>query len=225
MLIQDNSKLVMIGDSITDAGRDYNAGEGWQDSFGYGYVNLVNGLMMSTYPEKKIRIVNKGVNGNTIRELKARWKEDVLALNPDWLSIMIGTNDVWRHYDTPLITESKESEEEFRQTYDEIVALVKPQLKGLVIMSPYMIEPNKEDTMRSHIDFFIQIAKEIAEKHGAIFVDTQKSFDEFCKVHYSAALSLDRIHPNTAGHMILAKAFLNAIKFDWTQELSLYAIN
>ena len=109
MLIHENSKLVMIGDSITDAGRNYNAGEGWQDAFGYGYVNLVNGLLMTNYTEKKIRVVNKGVNGNTIRDLKARWKEDVLDLKPDWLSIMIGINDVWRHYDTPLIVENRVS--------------------------------------------------------------------------------------------------------------------
>lgn len=217
MLIQENSKLVMIGDSITDAGRNYNVGEGWQDSFGYGYVNLVNGMIMSTYPEKKIRIVNKGISGNTIRDLKARWKEDVLDLKPDWLSIMIGINDVWRHYDTPLIVENRVGEDEFRETYEELVTSVKPQLKGLVIMSPCIIEPNKSDLMRAHIDRYSQIAKEVAEKYGAIFVDTQKGFDEFCKVHYSAALSLDRIHPNTPGHMIIAKAFLNALGFNWNK--------
>ncbi|WP_139902152.1 SGNH/GDSL hydrolase family protein [Clostridium thermarum] len=217
MLIQENSKLVMIGDSITDAGRNYNVGEGWQDSFGYGYVNLVNGMILSTYPEKKIRIVNKGISGNTIRDLKARWKEDVLDLKPDWLSIMIGINDVWRHYNTPLILENRVGEDEFRENYEEIVSSIRPQLKGLVIMSPYIIEPNKSDVMRAHIDRYGQIAKEVADKNGAIFVDTQKGFDDFCKVYYSAALSLDRIHPNTTGHMIIAKAFLSAVEFNWNK--------
>lgn len=217
MLIQENSKLVMIGDSITDAGRNYNAGEGWQDAFGYGYVNLVNGLLMTNYAEKKIRVVNKGVNGNTIRELKHRWKEDVIDLKPDWLSIMIGVNDVWRYYDTPLVVENRVSAKEFRETYEELISSVKPVLKGLIIMRPYMIEPNKSDTMRKHIEQFAEISKEVAEKYGAIFVDTQKAFDEFCKVHYSSALSLDRVHPNTCGHMMLAKAFLNAIEFDWNR--------
>ncbi|WP_163194976.1 SGNH/GDSL hydrolase family protein [Clostridium thermarum] len=217
MLIQENSKLVMIGDSITDAGRNYNVGEGWQDSFGYGYVNLVNGLILSTYPEKKIRIVNKGISGNTIRDLKARWKEDVLDLKPDWLSIMIGINDVWRHYDTPLILENRVGEDEFRKNYEELVSSIRPQLKGLVIMSPYIIEPNKSDVMRAHIDRYGQIAKEVAEEYGAIFVDTQKAFDDFCKVYYSAALSLDRIHPNTTGHMIIAKAFLSMVEFNWNK--------
>jgi lysophospholipase L1-like esterase len=35
--------------------------------------------------------------------LNARWQRDVLDLSPDWLSIMIGINDVWRQLvDTQL---------------------------------------------------------------------------------------------------------------------------
>ncbi|MDP4176993.1 MAG: SGNH/GDSL hydrolase family protein [Bacillota bacterium] len=217
MLIDANSKLVMIGDSITDAGRNYNAGEGWQESFGNGYVNLVNALLMSNYPEKKIRVVNKGINGNTIRDLKARWKNDVLDLKPDWVSIMIGVNDAWRYFDCPLILENRVSEEEYRKTYEEMLSSIKPIVKGIVIMRPYMIETNKTDAFRSKVESFAQISRECAEKYDAVFVDTQKEFDEFSKVHYSAALSFDRVHPNTAGHMILAKAFLNAVKFDWNR--------
>lgn len=217
MLIDANSKLVMIGDSITDAGRNYNVGEGWQESFGNGYVNLVNALLMSNYPEKKVRVVNKGINGNTIRDLKARWKNDVLDLKPDWVSIMIGVNDAWRYFDCPLVLENRVSEEEYRNTYEEILSSIKPIVKGIIIMRPYIIETNKIDAFRSKVDSFAKISRECAEKYDAVFVDTQKEFDEFSKVHYSAALSLDRVHPNTAGHMILAKSFLNAVKFDWNR--------
>lgn len=217
MLFEENTKLVMIGDSITDAGRKYSAGERWQNSFGHGYVSIVNELIMLTYPEKKIRIVNKGINGNTIRDMKARWQEDVLALKPDWLSIMIGINDVLRFYDTLLVLENRISGDEFRETYDEIVSQVKPNLSGLIIMSPYIIEPDENDIMRRHLSRYAAISKEIADKYGAVFIDTQKSFDELCKVNYSTALSLDRIHPNTVGHMILAEAFLDAVGFDWNK--------
>ncbi|MFN8378973.1 MAG: GDSL-type esterase/lipase family protein [Anaerolineae bacterium] len=47
-------------------------------------------------------VINMGVGGNTVRDLAARWESDVTALNPDWLSICIGINDVWRQFDARL---------------------------------------------------------------------------------------------------------------------------
>ena len=40
-----------------------------------------------------------GVSGNTVRILAARWDTDVVALEPEWLAVMIGINDVWRQFD------------------------------------------------------------------------------------------------------------------------------
>src|SRR5690349_1984671 len=98
MIIQPDSKLVMIGDSITDCGRARPVGEGPYEGLGAGYVALVDGLINAASPELRIRVVNMGISGNTVRDLKARWKSDVLDLEPDWLSVMIGINDVWRHF-------------------------------------------------------------------------------------------------------------------------------
>src|SRR5579884_4100370 len=105
MLLEKNDKLVLIGDSITDCGRS-PAGEGANEGIGRGYVAQIEALLHSVYPELSIRVINKGTSGNTVRDLKARWETDVLDLKPDWLSIMIGINDVWRQFDRPLIVES-----------------------------------------------------------------------------------------------------------------------
>ena len=106
MKLQKGSKLVMIGDSITDAGRARPVGEGLFDPLGRGYVCMVNALLGAVYPERGLRVVNMGCSGNTVRDLKARWQTDVFDLKPDWVSIMIGINDVWRQYDLPLQPES-----------------------------------------------------------------------------------------------------------------------
>src|SRR5262245_43928843 len=106
MLIGAKEKLVMIGDSITDCGRARPFGEGLFDAIVKGYVGLVDALITAAYPELGIRVVNVGTSGNTVRDLKDRWDTDVIELKPDWLSIMIGTNDVWRQFDSPLIAES-----------------------------------------------------------------------------------------------------------------------
>src|SRR5471030_3060597 len=121
MKLAKNSKLVMIGDSITDAGRARPTGEGLFDAIGKGYAGNVDALLGAVYPAHGIRVVNMGTSGNTVRDLKARWQTDVLEQKPDWLSIMIGTNDVWRQFDIPRQKETHVYPEEYERTLDELV--------------------------------------------------------------------------------------------------------
>jgi lysophospholipase L1-like esterase len=214
MKIENGSKLLFIGDSITDCGRARPVGEGlhW-NNLGNGYVSIVQAQILTKYPESRIRVINMGVGGDTVRHLKARWQTDVLDLKPDWLSIMIGINDVWRQFDNPLIPECHVYLDEYVSTLNQLIEETKPTLKGLVLMSPFIIEDNKNDAMRKKMDEYRFAMKEIAQKHNAIFVDVQEEFDRFLKHYHSYALALDRIHPNLTGHMIIANAFLKAIEF------------
>jgi lysophospholipase L1-like esterase len=152
-----------------------------------------------------------GNSGNTVRELKQRWDTDVLALQPNWVSIMIGINDVWRQFDLPLQPECHVYPEEYAATLEELVVRTKPQVKGLVLMTPYYIECNTADAMRAQMDQYGAMVKKIAEKHSVLLVDTQAAFSAVLKEYHSAAFAWDRVHPNMAGHMILAKAFLQAV--------------
>ncbi|HEY3325321.1 MAG TPA: SGNH/GDSL hydrolase family protein [Planctomycetota bacterium] len=215
MKLQKNAKLLMIGDSITDCGRAKPVGEGLFDALGKGYVCLVDALLGTVYPQLDIRVINQGTSGNTVRDLKTRWQTDVLDLKPDWLSIMIGTNDVWRQFDLPRQTECHVYPEEYEATLDELVTRTRQTLRGLVLMTPFYMEPNKSDAMRAQMDNYGAIVKSLAKKHEAIFVDTQAAFDLVLKSYYSATLGWDRVHPTQTGHMILARAFLNSVGFEW----------
>lgn len=215
MLIESNCKLVMMGDSITDCDRARPVGEGLFGAIGKGYVGLVSGLLQAAYPERKIRVVNMGVSGNTVRDLKARWMTDVVDQKPDWLSIMIGTNDVWRQFDSPLMTEQHVGIEEYEQTLEELVSGTVPKLKGLVLMTPFYLEPNEEDAMRAKMDAYGSVVKKLANKYKTVFVDTQAAFNQQLKHYHSAAIAWDRVHPNIEGHMVLARSFLQAIGYEW----------
>jgi len=205
----------MIGDSITDCERARPRGEGLFGAIGKGYVALVEAQLNVRYPERRIRVVNMGTSGNTVRDLAARWETDVVELKPDWLSIMIGINDVWRQYDVPTIVESHVPLEEYEATLDDLMARTKPLVQGIVLMTPFYIEPNKDDAMRAAMDRYGAVAKKLAEKHGARFVDTQAAFDKLLEHMYPATLAWDRVHPNMTGHAALAKAFLDAIEYEW----------
>jgi lysophospholipase L1-like esterase len=100
-----------------------------------------------------------GIGGNTVRELKARWQSDVLDLKPDWLSIKIGINDVWRQFDSTPPPGGYVSEEEYERTLDELIGRTLPDLKGLVLMTPYFIEPNRNDPMRAMMDRYREVVR------------------------------------------------------------------
>jgi lysophospholipase L1-like esterase len=211
--IQKNSRLLMIGDSITDSGRVRPVGEGLGGELGNGYVALIAAALNATCPERNIHVINTGSSGDQVRHLKQRWKTDVIDLKPDWLSIMIGINDVWRQFDRPLQPEAHVRLPEYERTLDELVRATAPGLKGLVLMAPYVIEPNRREPMRAMMDRYGAAARKIALRHGAVFADTQAAFDAVLRHRHPMALAWDRIHPNLSGHMLMARTFLDAIGY------------
>jgi len=207
-------KLVMIGDSITDCGRSRPLGEG-ANGLGNGYVAVVDAWLKVQHPELNLRIVNAGSSGHTVRDLNNRWQTDVLDVRPDWLSIMIGINDVWRQFDQPTLSETHVYLDEYETTLRALVESSKRQVKGIVLMTPYYLEPHLDDPMRATMDLYGSAVARVASETGSLLVDTQQAFAPILTALYPAALGWDRVHPNLAGHLVIAKAFLRAVGYDW----------
>lgn len=68
---QDQQALVFLGDSIT---------QGWGDNF------------QGRFPG--VKLANRGISGDTTRGMLLRLKDDVLALNPKGVVLLMGTNDL-----------------------------------------------------------------------------------------------------------------------------------
>lgn len=125
--------IVFIGDSITESGR-------WGDSeqVGYGYVRLIRDYLITAYPNRSFDIVNRGVSGNRIPDLLARWERDVIALQPDVVSISIGINDVWRQLDH--LEKEQVYPDEFERIYAELARKTKEKTNAqLIFMEPTII--------------------------------------------------------------------------------------
>ena len=214
MLLDAGTNLLFIGDSITDCGRARPVGEAnpWNwGEIGDGYVRNIAAILGATYPASKIRTRNVGSGGNTVRDLDARWQTDVLDLKPDWLSVMIGINDVWRQMDSPLAPERGVGLDEYAATLDKLVSGTRPALKGLVLMTPFVVESNPSDLFRSRMDEYGAVVKDLAGRFDAVFVDSQAAFDQLCAHAHPTSIAWDRIHPGPVGHMTLATAWLRAV--------------
>lgn len=218
MIFENMDRIVFAGDSVTDMGSTNPVGEGLFDNVGHSYVRIVENMLAVHYPEIKVRVTNSGVSGNTSRALLARFDRDVTELNPDWVSICIGINDVWRQFDSPAIVDSHVLPDEYEKNVEEMILKVKDKVKGIFILSPYIIEPNKEDMMRKRMDEYVDISRKLAKKHQCLFVDFQKMYEEYCNIRYSSYIAWDRIHPNQIGATLMAREFLKQCDFDYNHK-------
>lgn len=215
MIFENMDRIVFAGDSVTDMGSVQPVGEGLFDNLGHSYVRILENMLATWYPEVKLRITNSGISGNTSRDLLARFDRDVVQLKPQWVSICIGINDVWRQFDSPAIPDEQVSPEEYRQNLEQMILSVRENVKGIFVMTPYYMEPNRVEWMRARMDEYGQICKELSEKYGCIFVDVQAAFDDFFRYHHSSYIAWDRVHPNQIGATIIAREFLKHCDFDY----------
>lgn len=216
MIFNDMDRIVFAGDSVTDMGSAQPVGEGLFDNVGRSYVRVIENMLSVYYPEKRIRITNSGISGNTSRDLLERFDRDVVNLNPDWVSICIGINDVWRQFDSPAMPDVAVSTDEYRENVEKMILSVKGKVKGIFILTPYYMEPNMEDKMRKRMEDYVVICRELAEKHNCILVDFQKMYDEYCLKRHSSYIAWDRVHPNQIGATLMAREFLKKCDFDYT---------
>ena len=215
MIFENGDRIVFAGDSVTDMGRAQPVGEGLFDNVGRSYVRVIENMLVAWYPERNIRVTNSGIGGNTSRDLLARYDRDVVALKPQWVSICIGINDVWRQFDSPAIPDAAVSPEEYRENVEKMILAVKDTVKGIFLLTPYYMEPNRDDPMRRRMDEYGAICRELADQYGCRLVDFQALYEAFLHIRHSSCIAWDRVHPNQMGATLMAKAFLEACDFDY----------
>lgn len=211
MLFEKKDTVLFIGDSISDYDRARPVGEGLFNAWGQSYVACAGALLSCMYPELGLRIINMGISGNQVRDLKDRWQTDVFDLKPDWVSVLIGINDVWRQFDSPQMPETHVSPEEYEVTYEALIQETLPRVKGMILMTPYYMEPNQQDPMRARMDQYGAIVKKLAQKYDLTLVDLQAGWDHLFQYMHSTNIAWDRVHPNQTGCMYIAKQFLAAV--------------
>lgn len=217
MIFENMDRIVFAGDSVTDMGSVQPVGEGLFENLGTGYVRVLENLLTAFYPEIKLRITNSGVSGNSSRDLLARYQRDVVDLHPDWVSICIGINDVWRQFDCPSMAEHHVLPEEYQENLRKMILMVRDSVKGIFILSPYYMEPNRQDKMRARMDEYVEICGKLAEEYGCRFVDFQKMYEDYCSILHSSRIAWDRVHPNQIGSTLMARAFLDQCEFDYNK--------
>ncbi len=222
MPIEAGSTILFTGDSITDCGRARPFGDSAADSPGGGYVSLIDWLLASGGESPAMRLINTGISGNTVRDLATRWDEDVLEFQPDWVSVMIGINDVWRQFDSDPAIVKPVTLDEYASTLFRLLERTRPRTKGIVVMLPFFVVAERNDganggqsagAMRAMRDQYAEAAAAAARAVGGVIVDTQAAFERALRLRSAARLAPDGVHPTGLGHMVLARAWLHAVGY------------
>lgn len=218
--LKHNQTIVFIGDSITDADRDRSA----YRPFGFGYVHFVAYTLLAKYPELNISIINAGISGNTIRDLKHRWEKDCISFRPDILSVLIGVNDVWRQYSTPDDLPLAVYEQEYELIYRQLLSQAKEQCDcQLILMEPFMFcdsphemdqdiisRGKEENEMFKGLRRYVNIVERLAKEFGAVLVPLQSEIDKQIKQVPPEKWSEDSVHPYLWAHAWIAQRWLQA---------------
>lgn len=199
--------ILFQGDSITDWGRNREQQLPNLD-FGRGYVSMAAARILYDHPGK-YTIYNRGIGGHRVVDLYARWKIDALNLKPDFISILIGVNDVWHEVDRQNGVEPERFEMVYRMML-EWTCQVLPGVKFL-IMEPFALESDVvTPQFRADVEVRAAIAKKIAAEFDAIFLPLQDKLDAAAKLAPNAYWLQDGVHPAPAGAQLIADAWLEA---------------
>ena len=204
--------ILFQGDSITDAKRDHAAECGHGADMGYGYVTLTAGKLLAANLDREFRCINRGISGNRVVDLYARWKTDAINLNPDLISILIGVNDTWHEFNNKNGVEVPRYEQIYRMLLEWTKAEL-PEVK-LVLCEPFCLESS---IVNSRWVYEVaergEVVRKLAAEFDAQFVPLQEALSEAAKrAGNNLKILRDGVHPALAGAQIISDQWLKTVK-------------
>jgi acyl-CoA thioesterase-1 len=204
--LKANDAVVFIGDSITAADRHRRA----YGPLGFGYVHFAGNLLLARNPALSLKIVNTGVSGDTVIDLRDRWQRDCIAHRPHVLSILVGINDVWRRSMEPDAAERAASPAEFEITYGQLLAQAQEQCRcQLVLMEPFLFCRDRESGVFRTLVPYLEAVRRLATRHGALIVPLQREIDRHIVEIPPEKWSQDTVHPHLWAHAWIAQQWLD----------------
>lgn len=204
MLIQPHDHILFYGDSITDCGRSReNAAD-----LGGGYVKFIAARLLASFPKHHLNVTNKGISGNRIYDLESRLEEDVLALKPTLVSILIGINDTWRAYDQKVLSPIPE----FEGAYRRIIERLRSEGVRVVLLEPFVLPtPPDRAEWRTDLDPRIHSVRRLAAEYRLPLIPLDGLFAAAACEREAAYWAGDGVHPSVAGHGLIAESWWKTV--------------
>lgn len=201
-----NQIIVALGNSITEMGESPR-----------GYVSLMRRVLAMVSPEKNIIIVNSGISGHKATDMQARFERDVVAYQPDWVTISVGINDVWHGFDkdhpngggpagVPL--------PRFRQEVTKMIDSAYAHHIRVALFTTTVIQENLQSPENRMLVGYNEALREIAKQHHCLLIDQNEAFRQaltpFQKpgMPNTGVLTVDGVHMLPEGDWLMARTAL-----------------
>lgn len=204
--------ILFQGDSITDGNRGRDSDP--NHILGHGYAFWIAAERGFALAKQQPAFVNRGISGNRVSDLEARWTEDAIDLRPDTISILIGVNDILTSIAEPGGFDPASYEADYRR----LLARTRRELPAarLVLCEPFILPGGHTDydwaAWNAAARACGAAVRRLADEFGAVFVPLQDAFDAACELAPAAYWIWDGVHPTTAGHGLLARRWLDTVQ-------------
>ena len=209
---ENGARLLFQGDSITDMkwGRNQKDRNHY---LGHSYVFLLASRLGVDMADANLEFFNRGVSGNKVSDLRKRWQKDAIEMNPDWLTVLIGVNDVSQGRGQPV--DLKKWEQDYRHILNQ--SRRANHKLNIILMDPFVLRMTRLNSdaqwkyWRGEIDKLGKIVVRLAEDFNAIHIETQKIFDQAANQVSPGNWIWDGVHPLPQGHELIARNWLQAV--------------
>ena len=231
-LLAGGKTFLFIGDSITDG--NWGSPQGYPCSseqrnhwdrnhiLGHGYVEMIAGTLGGEFPDSNYHFINRGISGETLYQIASRWDKDVIAHNPDVISLLCGTNDIhyWLEKNPSSIKDF--NFEGYKLTLDSLLDYTRTQLPEtkIVLCTPFVAKAGKSGENLNYplrkeaVDSISCIIRDIVterNKEGIDLVDFNKLTLQLAEENPDMGYWIwDGIHPTTSMHYRMAKEWMNS---------------
>ena len=182
--ISEKPRAVLMGDSITD---------GWASQ---------DGAWLAEH-----QFVGRGISGQTTSHMLVRFRPDVIELDPEYVVILAGINDIARnngYISLPNIFKNIVSMVELAMSNG-----IKPVL--CTILPAHEIGWRKQlGDPRPKIDSLNTMIRDYAEEYRLPLVDYHTAMDDGTGA-IKPECRRDAVHPNLAGYKIMEKTLLDVL--------------
>ncbi|WP_411274084.1 SGNH/GDSL hydrolase family protein [Daejeonella sp.] len=197
MQLQKPVKVVLFGDSITQAG--VRPG---------GYISLMQ-QSQTTY-----ELIGAGIGGNKVYDLYLRMEDDVIKIKPDVVVIYVGVNDVWHKQTHQTGTDP----DKFTSFYSAMIKKFQSAGIRVIVCTPAVIGERTDfsNPQDGDLNSYSQLIRNLAKQYNCSLVDLRKEFLGYNLANNpgnkeSGILTTDRVHLNPAGNKLVADLMIKTL--------------
>lgn len=204
-MLKENINLVFLGDSLTQRTgiiQSSNPSHRFSLDYSGSYVDVLIKRIIVNFPNIQFEYHNKGMGGNTVKDLLGRVQKDVISLHPDYVFLFIGQNDA-----------NLLSPDDFKKDLDTLLDIFK---SGNLKIIQYSTTPSPGNPGKNMVlDRYDEVIKGLCAEYNNPYVDIKNNFLEVEELNANKDIPLvlfnDGCHMSELGNILIADKVFEAI--------------